>query len=143
MIDLLRVILCKDVLLDKETNAVSYINCIESLETTKLPSNLFPVTLATLWCVDLQKETRCVLKLRLILVRPDGSRETLFETPNKVLETNLDRINFHLKGLPIKEEGRHRFLFEYYQDGQWVPADRDTFLDIRLKKDLKDKTGTN
>ncbi len=130
-------ILCKDIVTDQVTNAVSYLQCIEGLSTAKLPADLPAINLGTLWLIEPDKSKQIKFRMRLTIERPDGSKQKLLETPEKVYaQKKRERINFQLVGMPIKSEGIHKFIIEYSDGKEWNISN-DILLEISLIKKKK------
>lgn len=124
-------ILCQNIIIDKETNATSYINSIEDLTANKLPGRIPKISLGTLWTKD-SKESE-ILEIRIKLSGPDGSEKTILETGKFEMKARNHRINVLMDGLPFDKEGFYRFIIEYRENDAWKQA-KTLFLSISLRK---------
>ena len=106
MARLVRSILCKRVITDRDTNDVSYIDCVEQLAPKKLPAPLPRLFLATLWKPD---DTGEAPRLRVVVKGPDGKdvADTEFPPVSIHPEHSSHRININLQGAPVRRYGEH------------------------------------
>ncbi|MBU1044538.1 MAG: hypothetical protein KJ915_09125 [Candidatus Omnitrophica bacterium] len=110
-------VICKDIIEDKETKMVSYINCIERVGSDKFPANLPSVSLGTAWIKDSNVEEK--FKLRVKLLFPDNEEKVLLETPDNIIKGDRHRVNFVISGFPLKKEGQHRLVVEKLGQNSW------------------------
>ena len=115
-------ILCKDILTDQATNAVSYIESIEEGAAAVLPVMISPVNIGTLWEKDSDQEELFVA--RLVFVHPSGAEKQLLQTQDLTFSRQRQRLHFKVEGLPITEFGRHEVRVEIRQDGLWQAVSR-------------------
>ena len=139
-------VLCKRVIVDRQTNLVSYIDCINDLQARKLPAILPSLDLGTIWLIEPQKSKQEKFMLRVRLFRPDGKSKTLFETPEKAFkDKKRERVNFHIRGISVEMVGVYRFTLEYKSGSKWIST-KDLFLEIGEIPEQKvkaKKLGTN
>lgn len=123
-------ILCKDILTDQETNSVSYIQCIEEGAVATLPTQIFPLSIGTLWEKD--SEGQEPFAARVILAQPSGAEQPLLQTKELLFARPRQRLHFKIAGLPVTEFGRHEVRVEVKQNGQWQTASRLPFMVRKL-----------
>jgi hypothetical protein len=122
-------ILCKDILTDQETNAVTYIQSIEEGAAVALPILVSPVSIGTLWEKDSDREE--ILVARVVLAHPSGVEEQLLQTGELTFSRQHQRLHFKINGLPVAEFGRHEVRVEIRQNGHWQTVSR---LPLVVKK---------
>ena len=108
---LIRSLLCKRVITDRETNDVTYVDCVESLMPKRLPAPLPQLYLATLWKSDESGEQP---RLRVAIVGPGSHKPYHHEFPPIIIkpEHKSHRININLQGAPINQHGEHHIRVE-------------------------------
>jgi len=131
MVKNIRSILCLNIITSKETNAVSYINSVEELGVPKLPMNLPPFQLGTLW--QKSKTGDAALKMRIKLKSPSEQIEQTFNIPEINIKTKRYRYNLSFGGLSVKEEGTYFFIVEFFEKDKWKIAS-EVPLEIRILK---------
>ncbi len=122
-------ILCKDMLTDQETNAVTYIQSIEEGAAATLPTLISPVSIGTLWEKDSNREE--MLVARVVLAYPSGVEKQLLQTRELTFSRQHQRLHFKIKGLPVTEFGRHEVRIEIRQNDHWQTVSR---LPLVVKK---------
>jgi len=130
MIENVWCILCKDVITDSKTNLVSYLNCFEGITVLKLPGNLLPFAIGTLWIKTSEEEK--ILKVRIRSLAPSGEEKPL-EAKDMVMKTKRHRFNLVIEGFPIKEEGTYKFIVELFQGEKWEFI-KELKLDVNIGK---------
>lgn len=126
-------VLCQRVLVDKDTNQVSYIDVLEALAARSLPSELPRVYVATLWAQDEEGEE---LRVRFRLLPPGSSRPiTEFITEPITLRTR-HRINLDLQGAPVTTEGEYTVAVDHFNGNRFRNSARLPLL-ISLQNDKK------
>ena len=108
---LIRSLLCKRVITDRETNDVTYVDCVERLVPKELPAPLPKMYLATLWQPGDGGDQP---KLRVSIQGPSAKKTFHHEFPPIAIkpEHKSHRININLQGAPIKEYGEHQIRVE-------------------------------
>lgn len=126
-------ILCKEIINDSRTNQHSYINCIEEIEVSKLPSDLGAFYIGTLWV----KSSNDVedLKLRFTRINPSGSKEHSFVIDNIRMGSKRHRVNVAVGEFKIKEEGTYRIIIESFNNEKWN-IEKEIPFDVRLNKSV-------
>jgi len=119
-------VLCERIVIDKDTNLVSYLTCIEEITGHQIPANYPLLSLGSLWQTNEPKKD--TLQLKLCLVSPDGSEQKLLETEEVVLEKERHRTNIVLNGITFKEAGEYCFRVQQRSGGKWI-----TVSEIPLK----------
>jgi hypothetical protein len=124
-------ILCKDILEDSRTRLVSYINCFEEMVTKKLPGNAPPFCIGTLW----RKTTEGIenFKVKISLSDSSGTQRVLLESQDIAMKDKSHRLNLLLEGLPVTQEGKHKFIIELLYGGNWVLI-KELYLTIRIER---------
>ncbi len=135
MISHIWTVLCERISIDRETNLVSYLTCIEEITAAQLPAIHPLLSLGTLWQSD--APGRDVLKFKVVLVSPTGEEKDLIQSEDYVLEREKHRANINLFGIGFALAGTHHFKLMYRQDGEWRTA-----ADIPLKVIHKPAAGT-
>lgn len=103
MAKLLYAIACNDIIVDRETGSTSFIRSIEHAVVSKLPAQLPPLYVGSMWEMDSSGEFSVALQL----LHPDEKIETLGMQEVSAPETMLHKLNFHLPGLSVTQEGKH------------------------------------
>ena len=115
-------VLCRDIITDQESNAVTYIRCIEEGAAAKLPVHIGPVFLGTLWeKTDPDPET---VTFRVVLVSPDQKRQAILPRRPVILDRPRHRLQFRLSALTLVEFGHYALLVEFKQNARWETAAR-------------------
>jgi hypothetical protein len=110
-------VLCKRVSTDKETSAISYLTCLEQLETNVLPATLPGCAVDSVWAKSGEDEER--LRFRLRLLHPGEASEIIAEGDVKVTERRQHlkvSIGEHL----FPRDGTYRFLLEKADGEEWA-----------------------
>ncbi|MFW6216539.1 MAG: hypothetical protein ACOC3Y_01785 [Desulfohalobiaceae bacterium] len=115
-------VLCRDIITDQETNAVSYVRCIEEGSASSLPVSIGPVFLGTLWEKQDQEQIR--VGFRIILLTPGQERQTVLQTKPLVLDRLRHRLNFRVNSLHLQEFGTYHLSLECLAGRKWVEAAR-------------------
>jgi hypothetical protein len=110
-------ILCRDILIDQETNAVSYLQCIEEVGAGVLPMVITQVSIGTLWEKNTDRDEPFLS--RVVFVLPSGNMKTLLQTRPLMFNRPRQRLHFKLEGLPITEFGHHDVRVEIHSNGNW------------------------
>lgn len=127
-------ILCKDILTDQETNSVSYIQGIEEGAVETLPTQIFPISIGTLWEKDTEEKES--FTARVVFAKPSGAEQPLLQTKELFFTRPRQRLHFKIAGLPVTEFGRHEVRVELKVDGQWQTASRLPFMVKKMAPSL-------
>lgn len=124
MANLVRSVLCHRVITDQETNAVTLVDCVESLTPKKLPVRLPRIVLATLWQRSEVDTAGDPTRARLRLVGPAAGEDVLAQDELPELDFHEGqkrlRLNLNLQGLEIRSAGIHQIIVETFgPDGEW------------------------
>ncbi len=122
-------VLCKDILTDQETNAVTYIQSIEEGAAEALPIVISQVSIGTLWEKDSEQEE--IFRARVVHAFPSGVKKELLQTREVIFNRQHQRLHFKVKRLSITEYGRHEMRVEFLRNGQWQTVSR---LPFEIKK---------
>ncbi len=110
-------VLCQRILVDRETNSVSYIETIEGLDATQLPLSAPPMTLGTLWKRQSEDD---VLRMRVRIEAPGDKKALSHELPEYPFGPNPRiRVNVYLGGVLIREPGEHHIIVEQRVGQEW------------------------
>lgn len=102
---LLHSILCTDIIVDRESGSTSYIRAFEHGVVRRLPAQVPPFYVGTLWELDPKNKEPFSVGLRM--VAPSGETTPLGSNRVKPTGALLHKVNFAMPGLQVKEEGRH------------------------------------
>jgi hypothetical protein len=128
-------VLCERISIDRETNLVSYLTCIEDITTARLPAIHPRISIGSLWQTD--APGRDVLRFKVVLVSPEGEEKTLLESEDYVLEMERHRANINLFGIAFEQAGTYGFKLMYKQKEKWSTA-----AEIPLKVIYRPEAGT-
>jgi len=133
MIENVWCVLCKDIVTDSQTNLISYLNCFEGISVSKLPGNLLPFSIGTLWIKDSDEVE--VLKVRVRSFTPSGTEKELFESQDMEMKKKKHRFNLVIEGFSVNEEGTYKFMVEYYNKEKWEVV-KKLQLGVNISKKL-------
>jgi len=133
MIKNTRMVICQSIVTDKETNLVSYLNCLEEVRAIKFPIRLASISLGMLWDKTSKKEI--TLKVRVNIENPSGIQKQLGEIKNVIKKTR-HRLHVVMDGLAIEQEGIYKFFVEYFEGGKWKKTDFVPLEVIKIKKPI-------
>ena len=117
-------ICCEKSITNRDSGNISLVEVLEEIHVSSMPVNIeTPINLVTLWQKedDLEDQDES-FEFRVPILGPDG--ESRQEAPNEIeaaiLGTSrLARVATDLIGVPVREEGIHRFLIELKVGDQW------------------------
>ena len=109
-------LLCKDLLVDKESSSTSFIRTVEHASVRKLPTRLPTIYVGSLW--ELQ-DAKSPFSVALQLISPDGTSDTLGMQEVRPEATLLHKLNFQLPGLTVKQTGLHFVAVSLKDDDDW------------------------
>ncbi len=117
MAKLLWALICSRVLIDQQTNNVSYIDAIEQFAVPSFPYVFPPIALAMLWWRDRGEEQ---LNVRVRLFDP-GKKMLMSYKPDPPLAMvkPRHRVHLNLAGAPINGPGRHHLMIEQFVAKKW------------------------
>lgn len=124
-------ILCKEIVEDSRTHLMSYINCFEEMVTKKLPGNAPPFGIGTLW--RRTTEDIDIFKVKISLSDPSGNKKVILESQDIEMKKKSHRLNLLLEGLSISQEGKHKFIIELFNEGNWIVV-KELHLNIRIEQ---------
>lgn len=119
-------VICQRVIIDRESNAVSYIDVIEGFRAAEFPVSLPPMSVSTLWLRDEPSEA---LDVRIRVIGPSKKPVFSFEPSEPIkLTKKRHRLNIILGGIEAEEPGEYRIHVERKSNGRWkkeaiVPID--------------------
>lgn len=121
---------CRRILIDRETNTVSYIDAVHGLATKDLPLPFPSLMLGSVWSTD---ELGAELRQRVEVVAPSGSLVYDFESEPLQLTTAIHRFNLSFGGFEVQETGAYtiRVQLEDSAEGQWTTV-AELPLDVQL-----------
>lgn len=110
---------CRRILIDRETNAASYIDAVHGLVTKELPMPFPPMMLGSVWSTD---ELGAELRQRVEVVAPSGSLVYDFESEPLELTTTIHRYNLSFGGFEVQEMGAYTIRVQLADaaEGQWT-----------------------
>jgi len=131
MAKLLWGLLCDRIIVDRETNATSHIDVIDSIIVEKFPTVLFRAALALMWKAERENEE---LQIR-ILVNWPGATEAIVVEPDKFpFEGLTHRFNLTVNNIKIEEAGELSFEVKHFVNGKWKKADRFSYPITQIKE---------
>lgn len=110
-------VLCERISIDRDTNLVSYLTCIEEITVARLPFICPLLAFGSLWQTN--RPSKDVLKFRLLLISPEGSEKVLIESEDYVFEKERHRTNIILNGIPFEHPGTYLFRIQKKQAKEW------------------------
>ncbi len=118
MPELVYALICSDLIIDKDSNSTSFIRTVEHAVVQDFPAHLPPIYFASLW--DLEGSGGQPFTISLALTAPSGESVTLGvqEVPGN--DTMLHKMNFHLPGLTVQEEGKHVLSVNLKDGDNWL-----------------------
>jgi hypothetical protein len=111
-------VLCRRLITDQQTNAVSYIDAIEAIGVPVLPSVIAPLALGLVWRRTQPGET---LQLRVRLKGPLMEEETPLELEPLSFEGLHHRINIEFEAR-VEHEGEMLLAVDQQVEGEWQSA---------------------
>ncbi|MCG2711884.1 MAG: hypothetical protein L6416_06130 [Candidatus Omnitrophica bacterium] len=129
MINNIMCMICKDIIEDSKTRMTSYISCIEEVSAKKFPVKLPSMTLGTTWMKDSDAEEKMMLRIKIIF--PNSEEKILLEPPEIKMTKTKHRLNCTIEGLPLTQEGVHRFVVEKLGVSGWEFAATASFISIK------------
>ncbi|MGE4503822.1 MAG: hypothetical protein AB7D51_00615 [Desulfovibrionaceae bacterium] len=115
-------LICSDVIVDRDTGSASYIKVFEHGTVPRLPANVPPFFVATLW--ELEPGDAAPFTVGLSLAGPDGSEEQIGRNAVAPTGAALHKLNFQLPGLKVQAEGRHELVITLQHGNQAETAAR-------------------
>lgn len=119
-------ILARTIITDKETNLISYVNCIEEITTKNLPATLPTIGIGTLWEKDSNQAE--LLKLRISLIYPSGKSKEILKTEDISMVKIRHRLNILAGNLIVEEEGKHNIQVEILYNNNWDVVSKVPFF---------------
>lgn len=107
------------VIIDRETNTVSYIDAVESISAPELPFRLPPLTLGLLWRREKPDES---LRIRFTASQPGGAEILSLEPDEFILNQDNHRLNIQFGGKEILQVGNMNLKIEQFLDNAWFTA---------------------
>lgn len=125
MANLVWALLCGRLIIDSQTNLVSYVDALDAVTLPKFPVKAPPIVVGTLW----QREEEKKLEMRVQVYAPSGAQLGVFEaTPLEFKpEHKRARMNVLVAGFDIESAGRYQFGIETREKGKWVEIHRVPF----------------
>ncbi len=102
--------LCRDVFIDQLTQAFSFINILEYVFVSSLPTNITDIKLGALWSVESANERQYTV--HAILIRPDGSMETLLKRSVTNFTPPFHKMYMRIANIALHVEGLYRIALE-------------------------------
>lgn len=125
MAKLVWALLCRRIIIDHQTNLVSYVDALDAVTVKEFPFKAPPVLVGTVW----QREGEKKLEMRVQVYTP--SEENLLSFEASPLEFGPEhtraRMNAGVAGFEIAGPGRYQFGIETREKGKWVEVHRVPF----------------
>jgi len=115
-------VLCRDIITDQESNSVTYLRCIEEGAAARLPIQIGPVFLGTLW--EKTGKGPETVSFRMALVSPTRKSKALLQTRPITMDRSRHRLHFRLNTLHLEEFGNYMLVLEFRQGENWETAAR-------------------
>lgn len=115
-------LICSDVIIDSESGSASYIKVFEHGTVPKLPAQVPPFYVATLW--ELDEGPSDPFLVGLTLISPDGKKEVLGKNEVQSPGAALHKLNFRMPGLQVEAEGRYELVISVKTNGKQSVAAR-------------------
>ena len=112
-------ILSARVIIDQETNTVSYIDVIENIAAPQFPVTLQRATLSLVWKSEKKGEE---LTFRIFLNWPGNTDDRVIEPDTQILNTPSHRFNLVLNGIKIEKPGELSFAVKQLINDKWKPV---------------------
>lgn len=111
-------VICQQIITDRETNAVSYINALEAIALGRFPTQLPPLYVATLWQKTAENDK---VEMRIKVYAPDGSTVHTEDGPIAKFgkEFRRYRVNMLVVGASAPKPGVYQYAVEQKQGGAW------------------------
>jgi hypothetical protein len=118
-------LLCQRLILDVQTNLVSYIDALDAVTIEKFPVKAPLIVIGTLW----QREAEKKMEMRVQVYSPGGQQVAAVEAAPLELkpEHKRARMNVGVAGFEIAGPGRFHFGVETRDKGKWVEVHRVPF----------------
>lgn len=112
-------LLCQQAVIDKNTNATSYLNAVEELGVESFPTKLPTITVATIWRRESDNGSGDEeINMRIKITGPIPDPIT-FEANETFGDFKRFRINRGLGGIPVEEPGAVVFYIQHKDEGEW------------------------
>lgn len=98
-------VLCSDLIVDKTSQAPTYVNVVESIQTDELPLTMN----GYYFCISLEfvNPSRSEISMSLILIDPEGSYKAIKAVKIEDVMYEMQRLNFYLDGLEFTSYGKY------------------------------------
>jgi hypothetical protein len=124
MAKLVWALLCRRVIIDAQTNLLSYVDALDGFNVPQFPSASPLIIACTVWHRESQEERRLVMKV--VVHSPNGA--VLFESDESSLELEpvhkRGRINLGIAGFELPEPGQYQIGIRLKQDDEWTEVHR-------------------
>ncbi|MDZ4805563.1 MAG: hypothetical protein SGI90_11950 [Candidatus Eisenbacteria bacterium] len=126
MARLLWAVLCRRIIVDQPTGAISYIDALEGIGSAHYPAPAPPIIAGTLWLREGEDEHR--LEVKVSILSPE---EVLIVADSAVVELEKShrraRIHIGFGGFQIQGPGQHFVLIEVKDGKRWKEHSRIPF----------------
>ncbi|MDR3673254.1 MAG: hypothetical protein P4L36_20580 [Holophaga sp.] len=118
-------IACQRILLDQQTNMMSYIDALDGISLPVFPIMAPPIFVGTLW----EREGEAQIEVQVKAYAPDGAiLGTAVSEPLRFRpEHQRGRVNVVLAGIVLPAAGRYEFGIEIRDKKKWVEVNRIPF----------------
>jgi hypothetical protein len=109
-------LVCSRVIIDQQTNSISYIDAVDQFGVSDFPAEFPHLFLATLWGRGGDSED---LKVRIRMLAPDGKELISTEPPPIKMPRPRHRLNMNLAGPVLSGPGRYEITIEEPAGAEW------------------------
>ena len=115
MITLAWAVCCNRIIIDRDTNAVSYIDVVHGYAAKELPLTCPLLMLGCVWATD---ELGVEMRQRVEIAAPSGAVVHEYESDPFQLALPIHRYHYQFGGFEMKESGVYLIRVQLLEDGQ-------------------------
>jgi hypothetical protein len=128
-------VLSERISVDQKTGLVSYLSCMEGLNTPLIPANVYSLSLGSRWFNS--GSEKLSLNIKIIVIKPDGKETISSEVlSQEILPKSNHRTFFVLDGISFDSYGIYHFQV-HQQIGKKFQLVAEIPLDINKLDDHK------
>ncbi len=109
----------RDILVERDSDAMTLERTMEYAVMRRIPGTLPPVNLVTAWEVE---PGGAPFEVEVRLVRPDGGKSVLGSQEVRPGRAMLHKLNFIFQNLAVQSEGRHALIVALREGGRALKA---------------------
>lgn len=123
MAKLVWALLCRRVIVDSQTNLLSYVDALDGFNAPQFPITAPLIVACSVW--QRENDERSI-SMRVLMYSPNGARLFVSDENTLALETvhKRARLNAGIAGFEIPSAGRYEVAFELKHRGEWVEQHR-------------------